>query len=154
MLPMMTNNYRNAMNWMPGFVNEFFNDVLPATREMHAAAPALNVIENKTEYKLELAVPGTTKEDYSIQLTESGNLMVKLEKKQTVEGNAPKAEEQNSGNRYLRREFSYQKFLQTFTLPEDVECSKISANVADGVLSITLPKKEHAIPTCRQIEIA
>ena len=147
MLPMIMNNYRNAMNWMPGFLNDFFYDT-PTSREVHPTCPAINVSEDKKGYKLDLAVPGTTKQDYNIQITEDGNLMVSLEKKNKQE------EKSEDGKRYLRREFSYQKFSQAFTLPDDVERSGITATVTDGVLTISLPKKEQeALPAGRMIEI-
>ena len=147
MLPMIMNNYRNAMNWMPGFLNDFFYDT-PASREVHTTCPAINVSEDKKGYKLDLAVPGTTKQDYNIQITEDGNLMVSLEKKNKQE------EKSEDGKRYLRREFSYQKFSQALTLPDDVERSGITATVTDGVLTISLPKKEQeALPAGRMIEI-
>ena len=50
MLPMIMNNYRNAMNWMPGFLNDFFYDT-PASREVHTTCPAINVSEDKKGYK-------------------------------------------------------------------------------------------------------
>lgn len=147
MLPMIMNNYRNAMNWMPGFLNDFFYDT-PGAREVHTTCPAINVSEDKKGYRLDLAVPGTSKKDYNIQLTEDGNLMVSLEKKDQTE------EKSEDGKRYLRREFSYQKFSQAFALPEDVERTAISATVTDGVLTITLPKKEQeTLPASRTIEI-
>lgn len=144
---MMNNSYRSALNWMPGFMNEFFND-FPVTREVHTTSPAINVTESDTAYQLELAVPGTTRGDYTIQLTEDGNLMVSLEKKNQTE------EKPSEGRRYLRREFSYQKFSQAFTLPDDVERDGIAAQVTDGVLTIDLPKKaQEALPSSRVIEI-
>ena len=135
------------MNFMPAFFNDFFDEFAPM-REVHTTSPAMNVTESNTDYKLDLAVPGATKEDYKIQLTEDGNLMVSLEKQNKDE---KKGED---GRRYLRREFSYQKFSQAFTLPEDVEREQIAATVNNGVLEITLPKKaKEATPSSRQIEI-
>lgn len=115
---------------------------------VHAASPAMNVTESNADYKLDLAVPGATKEDYKISLTEDGNLMVSLEKQNKEE------KKSEDSRHYLRREFSYQKFSEAFTLPEDVERNEIAAAVNNGVLTITLPKKaKEATPACRQIEI-
>ncbi|MBP5196710.1 MAG: Hsp20/alpha crystallin family protein [Bacteroidaceae bacterium] len=148
MLPMFSNNYRNAMNFMPAFFNDFFNDSLPEMRQVHTTSPAINVTESDTDYKLDLAVPGTTKADYKINLTEDGNLMISLEKEQKKED---KGDEKR---RWLRREFSYQKFSQAFTIPDDVERESISASVTDGVLTVVLPKKaKEALPSSKQIEV-
>ena len=112
------------------------------------SSPAINVTEGKNDYKLELAVPGTTKEDYKIQLNNEGQLMVTLEKHEEKE------DKTEDGRRYLRREFSYHKFRQVFNLPEDVESEKIAAQVTDGVLTIDLPKKaQEALPATRAIEV-
>ena len=74
--------------------------------------------------------------------------MVSLEKEQKTE------EKGDEKRRWLRREFSYQKFSQAFTLPDDVEREKIEATVNDGVLTVVLPKKaQEALPSSRQIEI-
>lgn len=120
----------NNQNWLPSFFNDFFdNDWMVRT---NATAPAINVIENEKEYKVEVAAPGMTKDDFKIQLSDNNELVISMEKKnETKEGEEKK---------YLRREFSYSKFEQALVLPDDVDVSKIGANVQDGVLNITLPK--------------
>ena len=120
----------NNQNWLPSFFNDFFdNDWMVRA---NATAPAINVIENKKEYKVEVAAPGMTKDDFKIQLSDNNELVISMEKKnETKEGEEKK---------YLRREFSYSKFEQALVLPDDVDANKIGANVQDGVLNITLPK--------------
>ena len=120
----------NNQNWLPSIFNDFFdNDWMVRA---NATAPAINVIENEKEYKVEVAAPGMTKEDFKIQLSDNNELVISMEKKnETKEGEEKK---------YLRREFSYSKFEQALVLPDDVDVSKIGANVQDGVLNITLPK--------------
>ena len=120
----------NNQNWLPSIFNDFFdNDWMVRA---NATAPAINVIESEKEYKVEVAAPGMTKEDFKIQLSDNNELVISMEKKnETKEGEEKK---------YLRREFSYSKFEQALVLPDDVDVSKISANVQDGVLNITLPK--------------
>ena len=120
----------NNQNWLPSIFNYFFdNDWI--VRD-NATAPAINVIESEKEYKVEVAAPGMTKEDFKIQLSDNNELVISMEKKnETKEGEEKK---------YLRREFSYSKFEQALVLPDDVDVSKIGANVQDGVLNITLPK--------------
>lgn len=140
MLPMMR-TFSNA--WMPSMIDDFFD--MPVVRH---STPAINVTESEKNYKLDLAVPGITRDQASVHLDDEGNLMIKIEVK--------KQEEQKSedGKRWLRREFSYSNYSQAFTLPEDVDRETISASVNDGILSIELPKKvKEALPASRQIEI-
>ncbi len=135
----------NSQNWLPSIFNDFFdNDWMV---KANATAPAINVIENEKEYKVEVAAPGMTKDDFKIQLSDNNELVISMEKKnETKEGEEKK---------YLRREFSYSKFEQALVLPDDVDASKIGANVQDGVLNITLPKlaPEEKAKVNRMIEI-
>ena len=122
---------RRSQNWLPSIFNDFFDNELMA--KANATAPAINVIETDKAYKLELAAPGMTKEDFSVRIDEENNLVISMEKK------AENKEEKKDG-RYLRREFSYSKFQQTMILPENVDKDHISAQVENGVLNIELPK--------------
>ncbi|MBR1630535.1 MAG: Hsp20/alpha crystallin family protein [Paludibacteraceae bacterium] len=134
-------------NWLPTLFNEFFdNEWMNRTS---TTAPAINVSETEKDYKLEVAAPGMTKEDFSVSLDQEGNIAIALEKKINRE------EPSDKNRRYLRREFSYAKFHQTMTLPEDVDKERISARVNDGVLIIDLPKKEaqKEVPATRTIQI-
>ena len=113
----------------------------------NATAPAINVIENEHDYRIEVAAPGMTKEDFNVQIDESNNLVISMEKKN-------ENKEENKNGRYLRREFSYSKFQQTIILPDDVDKEKISAEVKDGVLNVTLPKLSvQEVRTQKNIEI-
>ena len=103
-------------------------------KKTNATAPAINVIETDTEYKVEVAAPGMNKEDFNIHVDESGNLVIAMEKKS-------EKKEEDKKSRYLRREFSYTKFQQTLILPEDVVKDTINASMNDGVLNIELPRK-------------
>lgn len=142
---MPTRKYYNQ-NWLPNIFNDFFDtDWMMKTS---ATAPAINVIESDTDYKMEVAAPGMTKDDFNIHLTENNELVISMEKK-----NETKENENNK--KYLRCEFSYAKFQQVLTLPDDVEKEKINANVNDGVLTIDLPKRtpEEKAKVNRVIEI-
>ena len=77
----------------------------------NSTAPAINVIESEKDYRVEVAAPGMTKDDFNIRIDENDNLVVSMEKKEE------KNEDKKEG-RYLRREFSYSKFQQTMVLPE------------------------------------
>lgn len=135
---------RDNQEWLPSIFNDFFdNDWMFKT---NTTAPAVNVIENEADYKIEVAAPGMTKEDFNIHLADDNQLVITMEKKN---------ESKNDKSKYLRREFSYSKFQQALVLPEDVEKDHISASVNDGVLTIDLPKKtqEEKAKECKTIEI-
>ncbi|MDD4516242.1 Hsp20/alpha crystallin family protein [Massilibacteroides sp.] len=137
---------RRTQNWLPSIFSDFFdNDWMVRA---NATAPSINVIETENEYKIEVAAPGMTKEDFTIRLDEDENLVIAMEKKTE---NSDKKE-----GRYLRREFSYAKFQQTMILPDNVEKDKIAAKVEHGVLNIFIPKKtESELPkTSKVIEIS
>lgn len=95
--------------------------------------PAINVLESADAYQVEVAAPGLTKDDFCIHVDEENNLVIEMEKK---------SENESGGKpmRYLRREFNYTKFHQTLILPDDVDHEGIQAKVADGVLTVVLPK--------------
>ena len=140
----MTPVRRNNQEWLPSIFSDFFdNDWMV---KANASTPAVNVIENETEYKVEVAAPGMTKEDFNVHLDEDNQLVISREKKD---------ETKDENNKYLRREFSYSKFQQSLVLPDDVEKEKISAAVNHGVLTIELPKKskEEKAQECKVIEI-
>ena len=129
---MMMRKY-NDQNWFPSLFTDIFDDCwMP---RWNNKVPALNVIEDKDEYKVEVAAPGMTKEDCHVSLSDDNELTVAFEKKVD---NSEKSEDKK---KYLRCEFSYSQFQQTFTLPEDVDKEQISAAVDNGVLTISLHKK-------------
>ncbi|CCZ70361.1 Hsp20/alpha crystallin family protein [Bacteroides gallinaceum] len=130
----MTPSRRNySQEWLPSIFNDFFdNDWMV---KANATAPAINVIESDKDYKVEVAAPGMTKEDFNIHLSEDNELVISMEKK------TENKEEDKENKKYLRREFSYTKFQQALVLPDDVEKDKINANVNNGVLTIELPKR-------------
>ncbi len=125
---------RRTQDWLPSIFNDFFdNDWMV---KANATAPAINVFETANAYKVELAAPGMTKEDFNVHIDEDNNLVISMEKKCE---NEDKDNNRKEG-RYLRREFSYSKFQQTMILPDNVDKEKISAHVENGVLNIELPK--------------
>jgi HSP20 family protein len=124
--------------WIPSLFNDFFDDNWMPTIKYQGTTPAINVSEDKTAYKVEVAAPGMTKDDFKIQLTNDGDIVISMEKKAENKEGGDKKEDKKT---YLRREFSYSKFEQRFSLPDNVEKSKIAAGMADGVLTINIPKK-------------
>ncbi len=137
---------RNEQTWLPDIFNDFFNTNW--MEKANATAPAINVIENEKSYDVELAAPGLTKDDFKVSLDHEGNLSINMEKK--VENNGEKKH-----GHYLRREFSYTKYQQLLTLPDDVDKEHIEAKVENGVLNVCLPKVVKAAPedTHKAIEV-
>ena len=140
MLPVMNRNL-----WMPEEFNDFFDtDFMP---RVNATATAINVKESEKDYTVELAAPGLTKDDFTVNVDNDGNLHIKIENKSNKK-------EEDKKSHYLRREFSYSKYEQTLLLPDDVEKEKIAATVNNGVLTVDLPKIEKKEEkTARQIEV-
>lgn len=127
----MTPARRNSETWLPDIFNDFFeNNWMNRT---NATAPAINVLDNEKSYEIELAAPGLTREDFKVSLDPEGNLSIDMEKKQEENG------EKKHGH-YLRREFSYSKYQQIMTLPEDADREHIEAKVENGVLTVNIPK--------------
>lgn len=131
---------------MPSIFGDFFDTNWMGRAK--ATAPAINVIEKKDEYKVQVAAPGMTKDDFRIHLDEAGDLVIVIEKccncddkdsKECKEKEKECCDEKEC--KYLRREFSYAKFEQTLVLPDDVDKSHIKAKVKHGVLHIKLPRK-------------
>ena len=139
----------NSNSWFPTLFDEFFNnDWMP---KMKATAPAVNVKEDVKAYTMEVAAPGIKKEFCRINIDADGNLALAIENKLEHK----EEDKEDKKEHYLRREFCYSNYQQTFTLPDDVDKEKIAAKVEDGVLTITLPKvsKEEIKQAQRQIEI-
>ena len=98
--------------------------------------PAVNIRETEDSYEVEMAAPGMKKEDFKIEL-DNNILMISSEKADEYED--------NEKEKYSRREFSYQSFQRSFTLPKEVvDDEKIAAQYQNGVLRLTIPKKEEA----------
>lgn len=144
---MMPTKRNYNQEWLPSIFNDFFDNDWMA--KANATAPAINVIESDKDYKVEVAAPGMTKDDFNIHLSEDNELVITMEKKNE------KKEEDKENKKYLRREFSYSKFQQSLVLPDDVEKDKIGAAVNNGVLTIDLPKRqpEEKAKVNRSIEI-
>lgn len=121
-------------SWFPDLFNDFFDN----DRMIKACttAPSVNIVEEEKDYKIEVAAPGMTKNDFDVHLDDDNELIVGMEKK------TEKNESDSKNRKYLHREFSYSQFKQSFTLPDNVDREHITANVSDGVLTVCLPKKE------------
>ena len=141
---------RRTQGWLPGILDDFFgNEWVDKTR---STAPAVNVIETDKEYKVEIAAPGLTRDDFKIDINEDNEHTVSMEKK--VEKNE-ESEKEGKKHTYLRREFSYSSFRQRMILPDNVNVDNIDAKMENGVLTIDIPKKteEEKRKNMRQIDI-
>lgn len=136
---------KRSQNWLPGIFNDFFGNEW--VEKTNAASPAINIKESDSEYKVEVAAPGMTKDDFSIKIDADNQLIVSMEKKE-------EHKDENKKEKYLRREFAYTQFQQIMILPDNVEKDKIEAKVENGVLQIDIPKKQIAVEEKKVKEIA
>lgn len=139
---------RRTETW-PSFVDEFLNrDLWPTffDSSSHFSVPAVNILEDEKEYRVELVAPGIDKKDVDINL-EDDVLTISSEKEM-------KNEEKEG--KYMRREFNYTSFSRSFVVPEEVDAEKIAAEHKNGILTIHLPKKEEEVKKTkkRQIKVA
>ena len=124
----------NDFDWLNNwFDDNFFNT--PVMAQTTTTAPAVNVKEDNKQYVMEVAVPGLKKEQVNMSIDKDGYLTLSIENKN-------EQNDENKKEHYLRREFSYTSYRQSYALPDNVDADKIEANVADGVLKVVLPKIE------------
>lgn len=120
--------------WLPDIFQDFFeNNALEKV-----AAPAMNVIESDCCYKLELAAPGMTKDDFKVHINADGNLVIDMER------NREEKKECKGECKYLRKEFAFTKYHQVLALPENSLKDDIEAHVENGVLVVRIPKMQKA----------
>lgn len=137
------------INRLPGMFGELFYDQWPELYSKRVTTPQINVIETDKKFKVEIAAPGMTKDDFKIELNGDNQLVVCLDKEceKDEHGKECCGDEDctpDEKHHYLRREFSYTSFRQIFNLPETVDRDKITAKMKHGVLRIKLPKREGA----------
>ncbi len=130
----------------PALMNDIFKpDWFGGMENLNSNVPAVNILENETGFELELAIPGFKKDDFNVEIDD--NVL-------TISSELKSKKENNEDN-YTRREFSYTSFKRAFTLPETIDEAKINANYENGILRLSLPKKEEALPKPKRlIEIA
>ena len=127
---------------LPGFFNDFLNrDWYDWSNQnfslTNTTIPSVNIKETENEFEVDMAAPGMAKDDFRIELNNSV-LTISSEKQSD--------NKTKEGKNITRREFSYQSFSRSFTLPAIVETDKISAKYENGILRINIPKKEEAKP--------
>lgn len=135
----MTTLIKRNGDIFPSVFSEFFDtdnffgtDLL--NRDFAKSVPAVNITENGKEFKIELAAPGMSKKDFKVNV-ENNVLTISAEKEE---------EKKEENDRFTRREFSYRSFSRSFRLPEEVKADNIEGKYEDGVLRLSIPKKEEA----------
>jgi HSP20 family protein len=103
--------------------------------------PAVNIITSEDQFDIELATPGNKKADFQIEV-EDDVLIISSE---TV------SQSGDTETSYERKEFGYNSFQRSFNIPESVNTDKISATYKEGVLTVSLPKKEEALPQPKKL---
>ncbi|MEA1785122.1 Hsp20/alpha crystallin family protein [Arenibacter sp. GZD96] len=137
----MANSNSNGLSFptWSSWIDEMFNRDLPSvfTSNFNSGPtlPKVNIRETKDAYVVDMAVPGGKKSDFQISID---NQLLSI---------ARELEDQShqQDDHYTRREFGYDSFRRSFTLPETVKEEHIKASYNQGILSIHLPKKEEAI---------
>ncbi len=121
----------------PTLMNDFFKpDWFGGMERFESTLPAVNIKEDDTGFELEFAIPGQNKEDFNVEIDEHV-MTVSME---------TRTEDETKEENFTRREFSYQSFKRSFTLPETVDEDKIEASYKEGILKFRLPKKDEALP--------
>jgi len=128
------------------FGNELFDWSNRNFSRTNTTLPSVNIKESTENFEVEVAAPGLTKNDFKIELNRD---LLTISSEKEVEN------ETRDGQNFSLREFSYQSFSRSFTLPNTADSEKIGAKYENGILKIVIPKKEEAKPKpARQIAIA
>jgi len=137
-------------NAYPGLFDRFFDNELFdwSNRNFsttNTTLPSVNIKESEEGFEVELAAPGLDKKDFKIELN---NNLLTISSEKKVENEVKESEQ------FTRREFSYQSFNRSFTLPNCADAGKVAAKYDNGILRVLIPKKEEAKPKpARMIEI-
>ena len=134
---------KSVGNFFEDFFNRGITDFVGS--DFSASTPSVNVVETENSYRVEVAAPGLEKKDFEVSI-DNGFLNISARKEHE--------EEVQDGDKYMRREFNFTSFTRSFQLPDTVQADDIAANYENGVLKITLPKKEEAkIEAAKVIDI-
>ena len=131
----------NLFNQLPVLFDDFinrdsFNWGLSNFSSSNTTVPAVNIRETNENYHVEVAAPGMQKKDFKVEL--DGNLL-------TISSEKSDKKEEVDAEKYTRKEFSYQAFQRSFTLPKEVvDADKIQAKYEDRMLHLLIPKQEEA----------
>ncbi|MDY0254930.1 MAG: Hsp20/alpha crystallin family protein [Tenuifilaceae bacterium] len=139
---------RSRGSSIPSLVDTFFGDDFLSNffdNTNLGTVPAVNIIESKDDFAIEVAAPGLEKKDFNVDV--HNNVL-------TISSQKEFKDEQRD-EKVMRREFSYTAFKRSFSLPDGADSDKIKASYKDGILTVTIPKKEEAKEKpARQISIS
>lgn len=129
----------STSNLFPTLLEELFRpDWMGGSQNLNTmTVPPVNIRETDMSFELELSAPGKRKEDFNIEIE---NEML------TISSETKSENESQEEGKFTRREFSHSSFKRSFTLPESVNSDEISASYDCGILKISLPKREEALP--------
>lgn len=136
-----TTLFPTLTNWMDDIFTDNGDWLKPAIKGV--SIPAVNVTENKDAFKLKVAAPGFKKEDFKLEM-QNGYLTISGESKE---------EKEDKDEKFTRQEYRYSTFTRSFALPDNVKSDDISAEYADGVLKVVLPKKKTDEKPAAQIAV-
>jgi HSP20 family protein len=142
-----TNGQKNGALKSPysDIFGSLFNPEPYLSKSVISRVPAVNIAETENEFHVELATPGLKKDDFKINV-EKDQLTISTDKK-------AEAAEEVDAKKYNRKEFNYNAFTRTFTLPESADQANIQAEYTDGILFVTIAKKEEAKIQVREISV-
>ena len=132
----------NLNRLKPTLLDELFDDRWFNFDTFNQTFPAVNTIEKDNQYLLEIAVPGMDKKDFEIEIQNDLISISSISKQE---------KEVNDNLNYNRQEFNYNSFHRTFSLPKEVDQSKIKAIYSNGILTITLPKLKEVISKSKKL---
>ena len=134
---------RNNSTFLPSLMEELFSpDWMGGIENRNAQiVPPVNILETDRSFEVELSAPGKTKEDFNIEID---NDLLTISSEQ-------KTENTTEQGKFTRREFSHSSFKRSFTLPEIVNTEDIKAAYENGILKISLPKKDEALPKPKRL---
>ncbi|UAB81097.1 Hsp20/alpha crystallin family protein [Marixanthomonas sp. SCSIO 43207] len=143
------NLVRRNNNWFPSLLDELFTEnKLDVPNYENFSIPAVNIQEKNTNFVVQLAVPGLKKENFNIEVEDD---VLKISAEVSSEKEEKNTETET---KFTRKEFNYSSFKRSFTLPENVNVDEVNATYKEGVLEITLPKKEEEKALKRMVEIS
>lgn len=142
-----TNGQKNGALKSPysDIIGSLFNPEPYLSKSLVTRIPAVNIAETEGAFHIELATPGLRKDDFKINV-EKDQLTISADRK-------PEESDVSDGKKYNRREFNFHSFTRTFTLPETADQANIQAEYIDGVLLLTVGKREEAKVQIREISV-
>ncbi len=136
--------------WFPSIFDDIFTEnKLDVPNYENFSIPAVNIKENFANFVIEVAVPGLQREKIAIEVEEN---LLKISSEVSNEKEETNKTEDNT--KFTRKEFNYSKFKRSFTLPDSVNVDEINATYKEGILTITIPKKEEQKEIKRMVEIS